>query len=93
MKELIKSAVERIREEPVAVVYFVQTGLGLLLAFGVALTAGQVSAVLAFTGAALWLFVRAKVVPEAKVRAAIGSSSSAGETPPGPPPGPAGPTG
>lgn len=49
--------------EPVMVLAVVQTGLALLLAFGVALTKEQVGAVLAFTAAVLGLVVRRKVMP------------------------------
>lgn len=49
--------------EPVMFLAVVQTGLALLLAFGVALTKEQVGAILAFTAAVLGLIVRRKVSP------------------------------
>lgn len=58
---------ERIKNEPVLVVALVQAVLGLLLAFGVGLTEGQVAALLTLTGATLALFVRRRVAPVRKM--------------------------
>lgn len=49
--------------EPVMFLAVVQTGLALLLAFGVDLTKEQVGAILAFTAAVLGFVVRRKVSP------------------------------
>lgn len=64
-------AVVRIREEPAAVTLFVDAAIALGLAFGLDLSAGQVTAIGAFVAAALWLFLRARVVPKVKVEAVL----------------------
>lgn len=49
--------------EPVLVMGVVQTAIALGIGFGLALTAAQVSLILAFTAAVLSFVVRAKVSP------------------------------
>lgn len=51
-------------KEPALIAGFVQTVLGLLLAFGVDLTQEQVGAILAVTAAVLALLVRNAVSPK-----------------------------
>lgn len=54
---------DRIKAEPVLVSALVQASLGLAVAFGLGLTDKQVAAILAFSAAALALFVRRRVTP------------------------------
>ena len=61
----MNSIIDRIRTEPVLVTGFLQTVLGLLLAFGVNLSPEQTGAVLAVTAAALAFIARKQVTPTA----------------------------
>lgn len=58
---------ERVKNEPVLVLAFVEALLGLLLAFGVDLTTAQNTAILVFTGAVLAFAARRRVVPVRKL--------------------------
>ncbi len=55
--------IARIRDNPVLVAALVQAILGLIVAFGVHLTAEQTAAILAVTGTLMALVVRARVTP------------------------------
>lgn len=67
MSEIVRAALKRMRDEPAAVVFFVDALLGLALAFGVELSPQQIGAVMTAVAAGLWLFLRARVAPMTKV--------------------------
>lgn len=50
--------------EPALIIGLIQAGLALAIGFGLALTAGQVGAILAFSAAVLSVVTRSKVSPK-----------------------------
>jgi hypothetical protein len=63
-----------LNREPVAIMYLVQTGIALGVAFGFDLTPEQMAGILAFTGALLTVFTRTQVTPFV----AVGTTPMAG---------------
>ena len=59
----MKTLLRLVRREPVLFTTLVQTGISLVTAFGLNLTAEQQAAILAFTGAVLALCARRLTVP------------------------------
>ena len=65
-----------LRAEPVALLYVVQSGLLLSLAFGLELTEEQLAAVLTFSGAVLSLIARQAVTPNQRVAVTVAEADS-----------------
>lgn len=63
----MSAIIRRIREEPAAVVLFVNACIVAAGEFGLELTPGQATAIVGLVNVGLWLFLRAKVAPVAKL--------------------------
>lgn len=70
----------RIKNEPALALGFVQTVLGLVLAFGLDLSNEQVGAIMAVTAAALALVTRSQVTPVKPAAGEVPAEDGAGET-------------
>lgn len=63
----MNAIVDRLLNEPVMVLAFIEAGLALAIGFGLNWTAEQVALVIAFTSALLGLIARSQVTPMRKL--------------------------
>lgn len=67
MDKYIDPIIERMKNEPVAVMSIIEAILAVVVVFGLALTTAQVAAVLGLAGAILTFIARQQVTPTRKL--------------------------
>ncbi len=67
MQTYIDAIINRIKEEPVAVMAVIEAILAVVVVFGISLTTAQATAILGLAGAILTLIARQQVTPTRKL--------------------------